>query len=88
MRIDCSKLIVLAAKYLFTLAELESTARGSNQTICPINMLINHLNMLITVHSLEKISKPRGGHGPVYPLGGSAPVCLYEATCLDIFRRG
>jgi hypothetical protein len=60
MRIDCSKLIVLAAKYLFTLAELESTARGSNQTICPINMLINHLNMLVTVHPLEKISKPRG----------------------------
>jgi hypothetical protein len=38
-------------------AELESTARGvggPNRTIWLINMLINHLNMLVTAHSLEK----------------------------------
>jgi hypothetical protein len=27
---------------------------GANRTICLINMLINHLNMFVTVHSLEK----------------------------------
>jgi hypothetical protein len=36
------------------LAELESTAGGANRRICLINMLINHLNILVTVYSLEK----------------------------------
>jgi hypothetical protein len=45
---------VTQRRRLEALAELESTVRGSNRIIYLINMLINHLNIFVTVHSLEK----------------------------------
>jgi hypothetical protein len=52
-------------------ARVNSRGEGANRTIYLINMLINHLNMLVTVHPLENMQT---GGGAVWPLRGSALI--------------
>jgi hypothetical protein len=42
-------------------ARVNSWGEGANRTIYLINMLINHLNMLVTVHPLENMQTGGGG---------------------------